>query len=243
MLYGYPGAGKTYFSRQFCEHIQAAHLEQDRIRFELFDEPRFTKQENFVVGKLMDFMASEFLAAGVSVVYDMNAMRLSQRLNLRELCNRNNAKSLVVWFQVDPDTAYLRNAKRDRRSADDRYSVGYDVEQFKQLLSYMQNPEPVEDYLVISGKHSFPSQLSSISRKLADLGVLKRDSAATKMVKPELVNLVPPQHIPGQKTHHITPYTPGESLMPHLISPHIVHPMPEPEPEKPVPTRRNIVLR
>src|SRR4051812_17679765 len=96
-LYGYPGSGKTYFSRQFCEHIQAAHLEQDRIRFELFEEPRFTKQENFVVGKLMDFMAGEFLAAGVSVVYDMNAMRISQRLNLRELANRNKAKSLVIW--------------------------------------------------------------------------------------------------------------------------------------------------
>ena len=27
MMYGFPGSGKTYFARQFCEEVQMAHLD------------------------------------------------------------------------------------------------------------------------------------------------------------------------------------------------------------------------
>ena len=82
LFYGYPGAGKTYFARQFCETVQAAHLQSDRIRGELFEEPRYDKQENGIVNHLMDYMAEEFLSAGLSVAYDVNAIRAGQRKKL-----------------------------------------------------------------------------------------------------------------------------------------------------------------
>jgi predicted kinase len=202
MLYGFPGAGKTYFSRQITDAIQAAHLEQDRIRLELFEQPKFTKQENFALNRIMEYMSGEFLNAGISVVYDMNAMRISQRHTVRELARKNKAATLLVWFQVDADTAFVRNQKRDRRKHDDRYAVGYDVEGFKQLASYMQHPEPTEDFVVVSGKHTFAGQMSTVIKKLSDMHVLKYSSAHNKMVRPELVNLVPspPDPNPTQPT-------------------------------------------
>src|SRR5205809_7002536 len=121
MLYGFPGSGKTYFARQLSENMQVAHLQADRIRSELFEEPRHDRRENEIVAQLMNYMAEEFLAAGVSVIYDTNAMRARQRHDLRALARRGGAKSLVVWFQMDQDTAFLRNVKRDRRRADDKY--------------------------------------------------------------------------------------------------------------------------
>src|SRR6266496_4331812 len=66
LLYGFPGAGKTYFARQLCERVQAAHVQGDRIRFELFEKPRYDKQENDVITQLMDYMTEEFLNAGLS---------------------------------------------------------------------------------------------------------------------------------------------------------------------------------
>lgn len=205
LLYGFPGAGKTYFARQFTESVHVAHLEQDRIRHELFGQPRYSKQENAALNRIMEYMAGEFLASGISVVYDMNAMRLSQRKALRELARQNKAQTVVVWFQVDADTAFIRNQKRDRRKLDDRYAVGYDVEAFKQIASYMQQPEHVEDVTVVSGKHSFGGQMSSIIKKLADLGVIKPSAAAHKMIRPELVNLVPPtvNHTPTNSRRNI----------------------------------------
>src|SRR3712207_137823 len=106
LFYGFPGAGKTYFARQFCESVQAAHLQSDRIRGELFSEPRYDKQENGIVSQLMDYMTEEFLAAGLSVAYDVNAMRSRQRRALYDMAYRHRAQPLLVWFQMDPDTAF-----------------------------------------------------------------------------------------------------------------------------------------
>src|ERR1035438_318796 len=101
ILYGYPGSGKTYFARQFCESLQAAHLQADRIRGELFEQPRYDKQENDVTNQLMNYMAEEFLSAGLSVVYDANAVRTAQRHALRAMANKYHAQPVLVWLQAD----------------------------------------------------------------------------------------------------------------------------------------------
>jgi predicted kinase len=193
MFYGYPGAGKTYFARQFCENIQAAHLQSDRIRGELFAEPRYDKQENDVVAQLMDYMTEEFLSAGLSVAYDTNAMRAGQRRALRDLAMRCHATPVVVWFQMDAETAFARNAKRDRRRADDKYAAHWDRTTFDNIVAHMQNPAANEPFVVISGKHLFSMQQSAVVAKLRELGVLSSDDASSRIIKPGLVNLVPHQ--------------------------------------------------
>src|ERR1700754_2274921 len=101
MLYGFPGSGKTFFARQICEQIAATHVQSDRIRAELFETPNYSKQENHVVMSLMNYMTGEFLNAGVSVVYDANAMRTTQRRTLRNMAIKAGAEIITVWFQID----------------------------------------------------------------------------------------------------------------------------------------------
>jgi predicted kinase len=193
MLYGFPGAGKTYFARQFCEEVQAAHIQGDRIRAELFENPRYDKEENQVVTQLMDYMTEEFLAAGISVVYDTNAGRAIQRHNLRETARKAGAKPLLVWFQIDSETSYLRSNKRDRRRLDDKYSIPLDRNMFAGLASQMQNPVTTEDYTVISGKHTFRTQYAAVVRRLREMNLYGLDDGQ-HVVKPGLVNLVPNQN-------------------------------------------------
>lgn len=190
MLYGFPGAGKSYFARQIGEHVQAAHVQGDRIRSELFEEPRYDKSETKVVSQLMDYMAYELLQAGLSVVYDTNAMRASQRMALRDMARKAHAQPLLIWFQIDTESAFSRAAKRDRRRSDDKYSAPIDRPAFDDIVTHMQNPTAAEDYLVISGKHSFNTQASAIIKRLRELGLLSAEANA-KVVKPGLVNLVP----------------------------------------------------
>jgi predicted kinase len=191
MLYGFPGAGKTYFARQLTETIQAAHVQADRVRNELFEQPRYDKQENDVVMQLMDYMSEEFLSAGLSVVYDVNAMRASQRLALRDLARKNHAQPIVIWFQIDTESAYTRSIKRDRRRADDKYAATWDRAAFDNIVSHMQNPTLAEDYVVVSGKHLYMTQQNSVVNKLRDKGLLALDDANSHIVKPGMVNLVP----------------------------------------------------
>lgn len=190
-LYGYPGAGKTYFARQLCENIQAAHIQGERIRSELFETPRYDKEENAVVAQLMDYMAEEFLSAGVSVVYDTNAMRFAQRHALRETARRHKAEPVLVWFQIDTESAFARAAKRDKRRTDDRYNVPLDRATFDSVVTGMQNPRNVEDYIVISGKHVFNTQFSAVIKRMHQLGFIQAEELAAKIGKPGLVNLIP----------------------------------------------------
>lgn len=138
----------------------------------------------------MNYMTGEFLNAGMSVVYDVNSMRLSQRRALRDLARKSRATPLLVWLQMDPDSAYARNSKRDRRFSDDKYAAGYDKAAFKSVAGSMQNPSPSEDYIVVSGKHTFNAQFGPIVRRMRDLGLISPSSNAPA-VKPGLVNLIP----------------------------------------------------
>lgn len=198
MLYGYPGAGKTYFARQLCEDIQAAHIQGERIRYELFDQPRYDRQENEIVAHLMDYMTEEFLNAGMSVVYDVNAMRLNQRRELRDLARKSHANSLLIWFQIDMESAFARSVRRDRRKADDKYTPPMDRQTFESVAAGMQNPSTTEDYIVVSGKHTYVTQRSTFMKRLYDGGLLMTSDASSKMVKPGLVNLVPNRVVGGR---------------------------------------------
>lgn len=191
LLYGLPGAGKTHFARQLTERLQAAHVQGDRIRFELFEKPRYDKQENEIVTHLLDYMTEELLGAGVSVIYDINAMRTAQRRALRELARHARARLLLIWVQIDVESAFARIAGRDRRRNDDKYTMALDRTTFDNLAAHMQNPEPGESYIVISGKHTPRTQINAVLKKLYELGLITAGETTAQFVKPGLVNLVP----------------------------------------------------
>jgi predicted kinase len=188
-MYGLPGSGKTFVSRQLSELLGMAHLNSEQIRLELFEKPHYDASEQRIVKHLMNFMAEQFLNAGVSVIYDMSVNRLSERKVLRDFAQKHGAKDLLVWLQVDLDSAWARCEARDRRTLDDKYSEDFDKRTFESFIQNMQNPSE-EKALVLSGKHLFNSQKNALLRRLYDLGILKEESLDQKIAKPELVNLV-----------------------------------------------------
>jgi len=189
-LYGYPGSGKSFLARNLISSIQMINVNAERVRNELFERPRYDAQENAVIAHLMNYMSEEFLNSGVGVVYDANVTRMAQRRRLRELAKKSHAEYLLVWLQIDVDSAFARTQQRDRRTNDDRYAEPQTRTTFDQKLTDMQNPQN-ENYLVLSGKHSFSSQKGAILNKLYQMGVANSGVLQGSMAKPGLVNLVP----------------------------------------------------
>ena len=193
-LYGYPGSGKSYLARNLEDVLQIARVSADRIRHELFRRPRYDAQETAIVGHLMNYVTDEFLRARVSVVYDINAMRIAQRRRLQEIAKAHKAEYLLVWLQIDTENAFLRTQRRDRRTQDDKYSEAQTKATFDRQMAAMQNPQG-EEYLVISGKHSFITQKNAILTRLYNLGLVNVGDVQTHIAKPELINLVPNPYI------------------------------------------------
>ena len=196
-FYGFPGSGKSFVARNLAEHIQMAYISADRLRSELFAKPRYDAQENAIVSHLMNYMAGEFLDAGLSVVYDANVTRAGQRRRLKELATKHHAMHLLIWLQVDTETAFGRTQRRDRRTIDDKFAAPQDHESFTSQTSSMQNPKD-EPNLVISGKHAFVTQKSAIVNRFYQMGLIASDTVQSNIAKPGLVNLVPTRPlVPG----------------------------------------------
>ncbi len=189
-FYGYPGSGKSYIARNLAESLGLAYIASDRLRIELFEHPRYDDQENAIIEHIMKYMCEEFMAAGVGVAYDTNASTPSQRRILRELARRRGAEFVLVWLQIDEESAFARTQTRDRRTNDDKYAAPQTQLTFDKQVSGMQNPQG-EDYLVVSGKHTFETQKSAIVSRFYQLGLLSGESARSQMAKPGLINLVP----------------------------------------------------
>jgi predicted kinase len=190
ILYGYPGAGKSHFGRELKNSMPAAYISSDELRYQLFEHPRYEQRENDIIENLMSYMAKEFLAAGVSVIYDINANRLLQRRVMRDMARKAGAEPVLVWFQIDADSAFARVSKRDRRKADDRFATPYDKPGFEAEIKKMQNPHN-EDYVVVSGKHTFNTQRSALVKRLYEMKLIDAENASSHVIKPGLVNLVP----------------------------------------------------
>ena len=196
LLYGFPGSGKTHFARQLVDHVNCAHVQADRLRSELFESPTYSQDENTVVTHMMNYMTEEFLNAGVSVIYDDNADRIGKRQALRNMARKRKAEPVLIWLQTDLESAYARLQQRDRRKTDDRYAQVFDKDGFEQGSARMQNPKN-EDFIVISGKHTFTTQKNAVVRRLYETGLISTGNAQAGLAKPGMVNLVPHQ-APGR---------------------------------------------
>ena len=189
-LYGFPGSGKSYVARNLAQMLSIAHVSTDRIQAELFRSPTPTPQQEVITSRLADYIATEFLRTNVGVIYDTNTPTIANRRRLRELAMKHKASYLLIWLQIDQDSAYARATSRDKRTMEGKYAASQTRSGFNQQLEAMQNPKD-EDYLVVSGKHTFASQKSAIVSRLYQMGLVDSTVLTDNVTKPELVNLIP----------------------------------------------------
>ena len=93
---GYPGAGKTFFARQFSELHKLPCISEDRIRFELFENPQFNDDEQDIIGRVLDHALEQIMKTDSSVVCDGNFSDSSTRQRIENMSQANGYRLLVV---------------------------------------------------------------------------------------------------------------------------------------------------
>ena len=195
-LYGYPGSGKTSFASEFADATNLIHLYAEKISQEFFGQPYLTNKAN--TDKLIEMLSEEFLGAGLGIILDVDSSKLRERKKVREFAKKHKAKDLIVWFQLDAETAFSRKSQIDRRKAENKYETSISFSDFNDKIKTMQNPID-EQYVVVSCKHTFRTQKAAILKRLYDLGITSQAQAQANLVKPGMVNLVPQTNLGGAR--------------------------------------------
>lgn len=165
---GFPGSGKTTFSRKFAKEFHFLHLNSDRIRGALFEKPKYTSSENKVLYRVMDTLVEEALLSGLSVIYDANSTLKKDRQLLQAYAKKHSARYVLLWMQIPVATAKERIQKRNicTTKACEHYHPPIPLSVLERLSKSIEEPTKKEPTLVLNGRATYIQQKEEVIKML-----------------------------------------------------------------------------
>jgi shikimate kinase len=166
-MIGIPGAGKSTFAEHFADTFQAPIVSETKLQrqYDLSD----TEAET-----LRDTILNEYMKTHRTVLIDGGLEAKDKREALVRKLIKSGYRPLIVWVQTDTTEAFRRASRPFPAGS------SIDTETFERLLDVFQAPGEKEKMVVISGKHTYASQLKIILKQLAT-----PDSSQPKIPKTE----------------------------------------------------------
>lgn len=153
---GVPGSGKTFFAEKFTETFHAPYVEFDTIM-------ALSGSSNVAGKRLFHHQLKELLKTKQSVIIEGVAETRVERNELRKLAQSAGYEVLLVWVQIDADTARRRASKK----LNDSDASGYTDEEYDRAVKRFSAPVATETFIVISGKHTYASQTKVVLKRLS----------------------------------------------------------------------------
>jgi predicted kinase len=166
LVVGNPGAGKSFFARQFSATFGAPVVCYNRIRSEVFGDPSYSRDENYLVDRLAAYQIEELLKTGRTFMIDGGGNARAERVRLAQMAKKAGYGLGVIWVQTDLPTCRMRAQRRNLdKSPDDEFNPAMTEPVFAMLARRFTEPIR-EDHVVISGKHTYNTQAKAVLRKL-----------------------------------------------------------------------------
>ena len=172
LMIGIPGAGKSTFAERFSDTFQAPIISYTTL----------TKKYHVpyeAADGLIEYMIDQVAKTHRTLIIDGSANTRAQRANLAKKLQKQGYKVLTVWVQTDTNEAKRRALKK--------YPQGSELTsaEFDAAVSAFQAPLSQEKPVVISGKHTYATQLKGVLRQIA--------AATPRTTSPPVVS---PAHYP-----------------------------------------------
>jgi shikimate kinase len=150
VVVGLPGAGKTFFAKQFSSTFNAPYVDYDHYRHLINNDE--------LGDKITGEMLAQLMLTRQTIVLEGLGSQRAERKDFTLFARKNGYEVLYIWVQTEPATTLLRavtskSATMTRSEFDERSS------QFEILTKD-------ENHLVISGKHTYASQAKVVLKRL-----------------------------------------------------------------------------
>lgn len=154
IMIGIPGSGKSAFAERFAETFKAPIVSQTNLQ----------RQYRLSTGEaeaLRTSILTEYMKTRRTVLIDGGLDGKEKREAVVRMLIKEGYRPLIVWVQTDTNEAYRRATKPYPKGS------GMSDDEFDRLLAEFQAPGEKEKMVVISGKHTYTSQLKIILKQLA----------------------------------------------------------------------------
>lgn len=154
IMVGIPGAGKSAFAERFADTFQAPILNRTKLQRDLqLDEEQ--------VDILSEAILKEFMKTKRTILLEGNLDDKKHRAELIKYFTKLGFRPLVVWVQTDTIEARRRAVKAYPQGS------GLSSDEFDDIVKHFQAPQVSERAIVISGKHTYTTQLKIVLKQIA----------------------------------------------------------------------------
>ena len=170
VMVGIPGSGKTLFAERFSMTFNAPHIDYGLIL-------EIAGQNHDVSDAYAGYLLKELFKTGQTIIFDGPTATREERTALKDLASTSGYTCLFVWVQTDKETAKSRFLK-----AQHQHGRRMNDNQYEALLKNFVPPINKEHQsVVISGKHTYATQLKAV---LKNLTLTKQMTRSTEVPKP-----------------------------------------------------------
>jgi len=159
---GIPGSGKSFFAEHFAATFKAPLISGDRVRKELFGAKERSNEQLAIANKITNYLLEEVLKTGRTIVLDGQTDLRSERALIAKKAKDYGYDPMFVWIQTESVTA----KKRATKTTTDKSNIN--AEQFDAKLKRFSAPHLSEKAIVISGKHTYNSQMKIVLKHLVE---------------------------------------------------------------------------
>jgi len=147
IMVGISGSGKTHFAEKFSSTFNIPSVDVETIAAHSADDT--------AASELISLLIDELLKTKQSIIIDAGSSNHKERLEFNKYLRKKGYEPLTVWVQTEYDIAKQRAIRG-----------GKDEAFFESEFDHFDAPQPNEKPLVISGRHTYASQVKTVLKRL-----------------------------------------------------------------------------